>query len=409
MIRCLFLTHRLPYAPNRGDRIRAYHLMEEMARFADVTLCSLVHDDDEAAQAAKVPYATRVVTVRVPRIANRARAAMSLASGRPLTHVLLDGAVAPTLERLDAPAAFDLVLAYCSSMARFAMSPPLAGTPFVLDMVDVDSAKWDALARRSRGPRGWIYRREARTLRAFEIEATRRARGTICVNDREAETLRALVPGGDISVLENGVDLEAFRPPAPLERDAAVIFCGVLDYEPNEGGVLWFAREVWPRVHARRPDARFRIVGARATPAIRRAAAADPSIDLVGEVTAVPPHLWRAAVSVAPLHTARGLQNKVLEALAAGLPVVVTPVVLDGLPIAVRPGCVTATDPAIFADAVLQLLGEPAAVRSHRLAALRLDELTWRRRLAPLRTLLEKAAGVSAGSATAGRTATAVR
>ena len=173
----LFLTHRLPYAPNRGDRIRAYYLLREMSRFADVSLFSLVHDDAEEKEAGNVPFARHVATARVRRWRNVAAGAVKLLSDRPLTHSLLDApGVRSALAREIAARRPDLVLAYCSGMARFALEPPLRDLPFVLDMVDVDSAKWAAMAADHRGLRRWIYRREAATLGRFEARATTRAR-----------------------------------------------------------------------------------------------------------------------------------------------------------------------------------------------------------------------------------------
>ena len=392
----LFLTHRLPYAPNRGDRIRAYYVMREISRFASVSLVALVHDADEAAQVDHVPFATKVVGVRTSRAADIRRAATGMFSGRALTHLLLDApGLRPALDALVASQRPDLVLAYCSGMARFALEPPLAGLPFVLDMVDVDSAKWNALADRSSHLRRWVYRREGAALRRFEAEATRRARATLVVNEREREELHRIAPSAKIVVVENGVDLAAFRRPSAPGPSMDVVFCGVLDYAPNESAVLWFLEAVWPQVHAAQPPARFRIVGARPTERLRRAAAREASVELVGPVPDVQPFLWQAAVAVAPLQLARGVQNKVLEALAAGLPAVVTPVVLDGLPAEVRPGCVAAPDAAAFARAIVDLLDAGPVARASRVAQARMDDLGWPERLSPLRDVLEQALDTS--------------
>jgi sugar transferase (PEP-CTERM/EpsH1 system associated) len=399
-MRALFLTHRLPYSPNRGDRIRAYYLLREMARFADVSLVSLVHDDEEQSHVGAVPFATSVVTARTSRARSIARGASGLLAGRPITHILLDApGLSSTLAALITREPPDVVDAYCSGMARFALEPPLDGLPFVLDMVDVDSAKWSALAGASRGIRRWVYGREARTLGSFEALATKQARATLAINAREGDSLRAVAPDARIHVVGNGIDLEAYRPPDPPVAGATVIFAGVLDYEPNEAGVRWFATEVWPLVRSTVPTARFAIVGSGATRALRRLAANDASIDLVGAVTAVPPHLWRAAVSVAPLRVARGLQNKVLEALAAGLPVVVTNAVSDGLPVEAGAGCVVADSADAFARAVTALLLASPDERRARAAKAALDDLTWAKQLASIEPILRQAAAERIGRA----------
>jgi sugar transferase (PEP-CTERM/EpsH1 system associated) len=393
-MKVLFLTHRLPYAANRGDRIRAYYLLRELSRVADVSLFSLVHDEAEAAQVDRVPFARQVTTVRVPRVRNLLRGPWALASAAPLTHVLLDApSVTPTLERLVAADPPDVVVAYCSGMARFAMSAPLNRWPLVLDLVDVDSAKWASLAPEVTLWRRWVYRREARTLAAFERRAAERAASVLVVNAREAETLRQISPAAPVQVVPNGVELEAFRPTGPPSPDPIVAFCGVMDYFPNEDGVVWFADAVWPRVRAARPDARFVIVGSGPGPRIHQLARRDPSIEVTGRVDSVQPYLWRSAVGVAPLRIARGLQNKVLEALAAGLPAVVTPTVLAGLPDAARDGCASADDPDRFAAAVLQLLALSPAERRARAGQARLEGLSWATQLAPIARLLAQAVG----------------
>src|SRR5438105_4010422 len=148
-MRVLFLTHRPPYAPNRGDRIRAYHIVKQLARRAEVDLFSLTHDADEDARVSDLSgMAAHVTTARVPRMRNRARAVLALPTSRPLTHVLLDApAIQAKLARAIADRPPDVVLAYCSSMARFAFGEPLAEIPAVVDLLDVDSEKWGALAR----------------------------------------------------------------------------------------------------------------------------------------------------------------------------------------------------------------------------------------------------------------------
>jgi polysaccharide biosynthesis protein PslH len=390
-MKVLFLTHRLPYAPNRGDRIRAYFLLREMSRFAEVSLFSLVHDDEEEQRAAEVPFATSVTTVRVPRVSNLIRGAMSLPTARPLTHALLDAPdAAEALVKVANARPPDVVVAYCSGMARFAMAPPLDDVPFVLDMVDVDSEKWRALSRTAAWPRSWIYAREARTLGAFEAVASRRARAVLVVSERERDALQALAPDGNIQVVPNGVDVDAFRPPGPPSSEPVIVFCGVMDYEPNVEGVLWFAREVWPGVRAAHPDSRFVVVGANPTAAVRALAGAN-GIEVTGRVDAVQPYLWRAAVAVAPLRTARGLQNKVLEALAAGLPVVATTAAADGLPVGADAGCIRADEPSAFASGVSALLGASAATRRETAARAAVDRLAWESVLGPVREILDAA------------------
>jgi sugar transferase (PEP-CTERM/EpsH1 system associated) len=396
-MKILFLTHRLPYAPNRGDRIRAFHLLREMSRFAEVSLLSLTHDADELSHRDRVPFTREVTCLPVHRLRNMALAAARMPTSRPLTHSLLDAAgIHDALRDLIGRHSPDLVVAFCSGMARFAFEPPLEGRPFVLDMVDVDSLKWERLADASRGPLRWIYRREARTLRAFEKTAATTARATLVVNERERTALTAIAPAARITVVPAGIELDAFRPPNPPTGDPIVIFCGVMSYAPNEMAVKWFASNVWPRVRAAVPGAKFKVVGAAPTTAVRNLGSEDASIEVAGTVPSVQPYLWSAAVSVAPIHLAQGIQTKVLEALAAGLPVVVTRAVALGLPDSVRPACPTADDAGPFADAVIDLLRRSPDDRRRLAASTSLEALAWDHQLRDLEPILRSAAGSGA-------------
>jgi polysaccharide biosynthesis protein PslH len=389
-VRVLFLTHRLPYAPNRGDRVRAYHLLQQLRGWADVDLISLVHDDEEASHAGDLDESAATVTVvRVPRLRNLARSLMAWPTSRPMTHTLLD---APGLGDAVARIARDrppsVVLAYCSGMARLALEPGLRDFPLLLDMVDVDSAKWAALSAASSWPKAWVYGREARTLERFEADATRHARITLVVTEKERETLARIAPGTRIEVVQNGVDAATLKPQGPPAVGATVVFCGVMNYAPNEEGALWLGREVWPLVWKVRNDARLEIVGSDPSRPVQDLAAHDASVTVTGRVPDVRPHLWAAAVAAAPLLTARGIQNKVLEAVAAGLPTVVTPVVRAGLPVEIAPACVPAEGPKAFADAILRLLEMTPAERRGMAGRADVQSISWERRLAPLREIL---------------------
>jgi polysaccharide biosynthesis protein PslH len=392
-VRILFLSQRLPYAANRGDRIRAFHMLKYLGGRADVDLVSLVHDDEEMARVSEVePLVASVTAIPLPALARHARSGAAMFTGRALTHAILcpPAAVAACREavRRHRP---DFVFAYCSGVAPLALQPELADIPLVLDLVDVDSAKWAALGETARFPMSSIYRREAHRLGQFEALVSARAHSVLVVNERERDLLSAVVPHVTPTVIENGVDFDLFRSPHPPAEGSRVVFCGVMDYQPNVDAVLWFAREVWPRVRRQRPDATFTIVGsspARAVAALH----GREGIEVTGAVTDTRPFLWDAAVSVAPIAVARGIQNKVLEAVSAGLPCVVTPAVHSGLPPDIQPACVVASDPSAFAESVVALIDLPPKDRRIIAEMANLEPLSWRRRLAPLGTVMEAAA-----------------
>jgi sugar transferase (PEP-CTERM/EpsH1 system associated) len=389
-VRVLFLTHRLPFPPNRGDRLRAYHLLRALSREMEVELISLVHDDAEMneVEALRDELDIQVTPVTVPYYSNRIRALSVLGGSTPLTHVLLNS---PDIARAIAESSRrrpDVVFAYCSGMAQFAVRPPLDVVPLVLDLVDLDSSKWLDFANHSGPPLRWVYRREARCLGAFEKHAAATAGVTLVVNDRERDGVLRLCPSANVQVLANGVDVNALAPRSLPAENPRVVFCGVMNYQPNIDGVRWFAREVWPLVRQAFPAATFTIVGSNPTTAIRNLASTSNGIDVTGRVDDVRPHLWGAAVSVAPLLVARGLQNKVLEAVAAGLPTVVTPAVFDGLPHEVHAACRFAATSADFARETIRLLRMSGTARRALAWAAGCQALSWERQMDRLPALV---------------------
>jgi sugar transferase (PEP-CTERM/EpsH1 system associated) len=358
-MRVLFLTHRLPYAPNRGDRIRAQYILRTLSAHFDVHLASLVHDDEEARHAASLHGLVRTTTVaRVPWLRNRIRAARILVTspGTPLTLVLLDSPhLQDRFETLIERIRPDVILASCSSMARFAVEGTLKDIPLVLDLIDVDSAKWAALAAQG-GWRSLIYAREARSLRNFELRAIAHATATCVVNERERAILWDAGVTTGVHVIPIGIDPDYLRHPGDRAQNLSVIFSGMMNYAPNAEAAEWMVTEIWPLVLMKVPDAQLVIAGAQPTRRLRRKAARAANITVTGSVPDIRPYLWSASVSVAPLMVARGVQTKVIEAVASGLPVVVTPAVAGGLPPQITPACVTADTPEQFARAIVDLL-----------------------------------------------------
>lgn len=395
-MRVLFLTHRLPYPPNRGDRIRAYHLLKALAGISEVSLISLVHDDHERADAASLAgIAARVETAMVTPWRNRARAALALLTRTPLTHVLLDSPDMPRLlNDVVASSRPDVVVSYCSGMAQYAMRAPLHDIPFVLDFVDMDSAKWTLLGQLAPWPLSAIYRREGVQLRRFEGDAAQQAAVVTVVNQRELDILTTITTSSRAVVVQNGVDVDRYRVGNAARVEGTVVFCGVFDYPPNEQGAMWLAREVWPLVRQARPDARLLLVGMNPTARVR-ALSEDPSITVTGAVPDVVPYLAESVVAAAPLLVARGLQNKVLEAVAADLPTVVTPAVMEGLPQTVRSACRAAAEPAAFAAAVVRFLEMSPAERLETVASADLDSLRWDRQLVAFLNVVQQAAATT--------------
>jgi sugar transferase (PEP-CTERM/EpsH1 system associated) len=270
----------------------------------------------------------------------------------------------------------------------------LLDVPAVVDLVDVDSQKWFDYGVAHRGPKSWLYHLEGRRLRRLEYGLPDWARAVTLVSEDEAILFRRRVRPADlVHAVTNGVDTDYFRP-QPGVQERGCIFVGALDYAPNVDGIVWFCREAWPDIRRRHPGATLSLVGRRPAPAVRRLAGL-PGVKLVGQVPDVRPWLAGAAVAVAPLRIARGIQNKVLEAMAMGKAVVASPHALSGL--GVEPGthALAATDGNQWADAVGALLDDDSLRR--RLGAAGLcyvwDRHCWDACLGQFGTILDQISG----------------
>jgi sugar transferase (PEP-CTERM/EpsH1 system associated) len=354
----LYLTHRVPYPPDKGDRIRNYHLLRYLAARADVHLACLADEPASEEVVAELRrLCARVAVVPLSRWKRRARMAAALFGGATVS----EGAFASpelrsVLHHWGSSLHFDVALASSSSLAPYLQEPALGGVPAVVDLVDVDSQKWLDYAAAGHGPLAWLHRLEGRRLRALESSISTWARAVTLVSEPEVELFRSYCTTGRVRAVVNGVDLDYFRP-MDQRTQPACVFVGALDYTPNVDAASWFCTEIWPRVRRRVPRAEFWLVGRQPTPAVRRLAQL-PGVQLVGPVPDVRPYLARAAVAVVPLRLARGVQNKVLEALAMAKAVIASPRALAAL--RVQPGAhlLAASSPAEWEEAVLSLLAD---------------------------------------------------
>lgn len=321
---------------------------------------------------------------------------MALVTGKPVSVCAFH---APPLQhRVDElldELQFECVFAFSSPMAEYCFRSRHWSGAFrrmrrLMDLIDVDSAKWNNYAERSDGLRRWVYRREARLLADYETRVAREFDHLFLVTEAERSVLPPGVPANKVSALPNGVDLEYFTPtPVRTSGDARVVFTGVMDYWPNIEGVRWFVHEVWPAVRARHPEARFDIVGSRPDPRVRELAGTS-GVRVTGFVPDVREYVAASRLCVAPLRIARGVQNKVLEAMAMGRPVVCTSNALEGIPAVPDREVVVADQPAAFAAQVCRLLDSPEdAARIGSAARACVDQHhRWKVALAPLDALL---------------------
>jgi len=391
----LFLAHRIPFPPNRGDKIRSWHVLKHLAGLSRVHIGCFADDEADAAHLRALREALGGALgeahVEVRTRSRAAAGARALIERRPVSLSLFDSAplrafVGRMLERESVGAVF----AFSGQMAQFV--PERLRQRFIMDFGDVDSEKFAQYADEGAGPMRWVNRREGRTLLAFERATAARADLSLFVSEAEAALFRGRTGLANIRALSNGIDTGHFDPAAGFPRlDAAargdgplILFTGQMDYAPNADAVAGFARDVLPHV----PGARFVIAGRDPLPSVK--ALAGDRVVVTGAVPDMRSWLARADVVVAPLRLARGIQNKVLEAMAMARPVVASSAAFEGIDAEPGRDLIVADGAGAQAEAVRALLVDPdrAAAIGHA-ARRRMEEgYSWDARLAPLAAML---------------------
>jgi sugar transferase (PEP-CTERM/EpsH1 system associated) len=333
----LFISHRIPWPLNKGEKIRGWNLIQHMSAKYRVHLGCVVDDPADMAHVDKVhEICASVGAFPIRRRAQLRRALLHAWPGRPLMPDFyysprLQNWVDETLRRIS----IDVVYIYSVAMGPYAIDLP--HNRKILDAQDIDSEKWAEYARKARFPMRLVWAREGRTLLAYERRAAAACCWTFFVSGPEASRFAELAP--DVAsravAVENGVDLVRFSPADSYawpfdEAGECLVFTGNMDYWPNADAVIWFARDILPRLRQTKPSLRFWIVGANPTVDVR-ALAAHPGVHVTGRVEDVRPYVAHAAAIVCPLRIARGIQNKVLEGMAMGKPVIASPAAYEGV------------------------------------------------------------------------------
>ena len=356
-MKILYVCHRLPYPPTRGGKIRPFNTIRHLSRAHDVTVASLAHTADEADKGADLAnHCSAVMVERTFGVTRTARAAACLPTTRPSTMGYFHS---PRLARRIRDASFaggyDLIMVHSSSMAPYVLHDTT--TPKIVDFGDIDSQKWLAYARFKALPASWVYNIEGHKLQRAEARLAAAFDFCTCTTRAELETLAGLATAEHLDWFPNGVDTDYFRPTGvPYDPDT-ICFIGRMDYYPNQQSMLEFCQDTLPLIRAVRPATRLKIVGAEPPPEIRRLATI-PGVTVTGTVPDIRPHLGSAALSVAPLRIARGTQNKILESMAMGVPVVCSDLAARGVDAVPGAHLLTAGRPRDYADAILRLLGD---------------------------------------------------
>lgn len=361
----LYLVHRIPYPPNKGDKLRSFNILRQLATRYRVYLGTFV---DDPADLVHVPSLSEwCEDVHVERIDPKFAKLTSLRgllTGEALSvPYYRNRGMRTWVEGVVSAHGISKALAFSGPMAQYLDALGLARR--VIDFCDLDSAKWTQYAAERTWPMSWLYRREGNHLFDFERNWAEKADASTFVTEAEADLLRRHLPANEAShihAVQNGVDADFFSPQHKLDNPypdggPKLVFTGAMDYWPNIDAVTWFVKDILPGIRAIHPDVSFTIVGMNPTPAVL--ALAGPGIQVTGKVPDVRPWLAHADLVIAPLRIARGIQNKVLEAMAMAKPVVVSAASATGLDGDVGQDFLTADSAAQFIDTCLSLLGDP--------------------------------------------------
>jgi len=395
----LFLSHRIPYPPNKGDKIRSFHLLKYFSQYYRVHLGAFIDDANDWEYAPDVRHmCASTYFSQLNPAAARLRSLAGLASGTALSlSYYRDSAMQAWVDRVMLDEEIERIFVFSSAMAQFVAGREKSRARRVIDFVDVDSDKWAQYAASKPWPMSWVYQRESKTLLDYDSALAADFDASVFVSAREAELFRQLAPGAAdrVSYINNGVDVEYFsserefsNPYAASEK--AIVFTGAMDYWANVDAVSWFAREVFPQLYGQDSDCRFYIVGARPSTQVQQLSAMDGVI-VTGALRDIRPYIRHAALSVAPLRIARGVQNKVLEAMAMARPVVASPQALDGLDVAVGREVLIADGADAFTQRISDVLA--GAIRGEEIGkagrARVLGDYTWENKLKNLHHLFD--------------------
>jgi len=344
-MKLLYLTHKCPYPPNKGERIRCFNILKHLSKQYEVHLVYPIFSHEDVGQADNFKeYAKSITTSHINTYLAKIKCIYGFFSRSPFT---LHYFYSRNLKEIIKNQEFDIVIADCSSMAQYVID---VEKPKIVDFVDIDSDKWQLYARNSRLSMSIIYNIEYRRLKIFEKTINAQFDFCLVVSEDEKKLLQY---GENVVVVPNGIDLEFFTPRGK-QNSNTLIFTGAMNYFPNIDGVSYFHRDIWPLVKAHIPNVKFVVAGMYPPPKLRALASDDTTI--TGYVPDVRDYLAQATVCVVPLRMAKGIQNKILEAMAMGIPVVATTAANTGINARDKHQILVADSPDDFAKAVVTLL-----------------------------------------------------
>jgi sugar transferase (PEP-CTERM/EpsH1 system associated) len=391
----LFLCHRIPFPPNKGDKIRSFNILKKLSETYDIHLGCFIDDPFDKQYVGKLnEYCASVFTLNQNKIIAKIKGTKAFLTGKPISlPYYFDQKMQQWTERTIAQKSIVKTFVYSSSMAQYIEDS--AGNSFeqlerVIDFVDVDSDKWRQYAEKKSGLAKWVFNREYRLLAKYEDLICQQFDHSIFVSPDEAKLFRDKQPNQNkekVHGMLNGVDVDFFNPDATFSEETLIpdvpfiSFTGAMDYWANIDAVIWFVENVWPLILKAQPNAIFCIVGGNPSDEVIKLAKI-PSIVVTGRVHDVRPFIAQAKCVVAPLQIARGIQNKVLEAMSLNKAVVVTSMAMEGINAVSSDHVKIVDDAQLFANECLQfLVGENIDNNNRNWI---INSFTWEATLNPL-------------------------
>lgn len=334
----LMLVHRVPYPPDKGDKIRSFNELKHLHKVGwSIYLVALADKpEDLRHKEALQSYCEEVHLIPMSSLQQKIKSLLKPFQGLPLSAgYFYRKSAQKVVDDLVQRIQMDALLCFCSPMAEYVYKTKTdiisSSLVKVMDLVDVDSDKWRQYSQKCRWPMNWVYRLESALLKRYEENVVTFFETTFLVSAAEAETLRTQVGYPEkVASVANGVDLDYFGPGKLERNNCRIVFCGAMDYYPNIDAVKWFVQEVFGGIKSEFPEAEFIIVGGGAGEDVK-ALEQTPGVRVTGRVEDVRPYVQGAALSVAPIRVARGIQNKVLEAMAMEVCVLSTPEAFEGI------------------------------------------------------------------------------
>ena len=394
----LYLCHRIPFPPNKGDKIRSFNILKKLSERYDIHLGCFIDDPfDKQYVDGLSKYCRSVFHLDQNKTLAKIKGLKAFITNKPITlPYYFDKRMQQWVNRTVVEHSIEKIFVYSSSMAQYCQNEYNNSIDFsllqrVIDFVDVDSDKWRQYADKKTGLAKWIFNREYRLLASIEDNICQQFTHSLFVSPDEAQLFRqrqAKEQQEKVHGVLNGVDIKFFDPKAAFSTEPLVpntpylCFTGAMDYWANIDSVVWFVEQVWPKVLKAQPEAKFVIVGGNPSVEVK-ALAKQTGIIVTGRVHDVRPFIANAQCVVAPLRIARGIQNKVLEAMSLDKSVVVTSMAMEGINAPTSANVHIIDEPSLFAQCCIDYLAEHSKEEKNNREWI-LTQFTWQQTLAPL-------------------------